>query len=214
MLFLAMLSLGTFGYYLGRAVESNFVVILFPFLLLAGLLADEMIVLVRDGRVPPAAWIYLVPSLAMLAWWTVLPAVGLPAMVASGMKEIDAWRNPARPPVEAAAAFIESKARPGEPGYILSRQNGFLYYLTGVVNPVRMAGLVELFYETDLDELVGALNRGAIPKLFVDTDFFTPPLYRPEVNQRLRQAIALHYRAVATDATGRLTYLTPLSSSP
>jgi hypothetical protein len=207
-LLLSLTGIGMFSYYMGRSAEPNLIAVCPPGILLAGLLADG--VRARRRFLPSVTRWFLVPWLAMIFWWAFLFFAYFPLLLGRDAQVARAWLPHAATPFEADVAVVKTWVRPGECDvFFLSGHSGFYYYLTDSVRPLRVPGNVELLRMRDMEVVLAAIQGHAIPKLVVDENFFAMEMYRPEVYQALREAIAGNYRVAAVAPGGRVVLEVP-----
>ena len=221
MLMLSVLGLGLFFYFMGRSAEANLIGPSLPALLLGGILLDETGSLVRLGRLPRLTWMYLLPITMVLIWWAVLQIVSLPDLLMRGTWVITQWSHPAETPFLRNLAFVKKVTSRGEAVYFLSDHSGIYSFVSETVCPIRINGVNAMMWRKDIDHLVTAIKERKLPKLFVETNFEKHRIYRPEVYDRLRTAIAQNYIATSSGPGENLTLyvprdgaLAPKSSSP
>jgi hypothetical protein len=209
-LMVSLLGLGIFSYFMGRSVEMNLVAVIYPVLLLAGILCGEGAVLARRGRLPAPGRLFLLPFQAALFWWAFLFAAELPDLLAKGANVMRDWKDERPTPLRTNIAFVTQEVRPGEKGvFFLSNQSGIYYYLSDTVRPLPIPGMIELFKSSDMDQLVAAIRARRLPKLFVEQNFYDLVMYRPDIYQTVRDAVAQNYRVDKIAPTGRLILYTP-----
>jgi hypothetical protein len=210
-LFLSLLSIGMFSYYMGRSAESNLISVSPPAILLAGMMGSEALSRIRRGILPPVTRWFFVPWAAMIFWWAFLFFVQLPVILQREVQLAGEAIHPAPSFVQTNADFAAQQVRPGEAGvFFLSGHSGFYYYLTGTTRTLRIPGNVELLQMRDMNVLIQDIEARQIPKLFVERNFWTMDMYRPDVYQALTDAIKLHYRAAASSPGGRLVLYEPV----
>jgi len=211
-LFLSLLGVGMFSYYMGRSAESNLICVSPPAILLVGMLASEARVRVRHDILPPVTRWFFLPWLAMIFWWAFLFFVQLPTILQREVQLAGAVIHPAPSFVQANADFAAQQVRPGESGVLfISGHSGFYYYLTGTARALRVPGNVELLQMRDMRALINAVQARQIPKLFVERNFWTMDMYRPDVYRELTDAIAQQYHAVASSPNAKLILYEPMS---
>jgi hypothetical protein len=205
MLMLSLTGTGLFSYFMGRSVEPNLLLVIYPAVPLLALLTGETLRLARAGKLPAAAPCFLAPYLLGLAWWSFLFVASLPNLMAGSAHVIRDWNHPVETPILQNAAFVARQTHPGEEDvYILSNQSGVYYYASGTLAPRSMPGTIELLQTDDLNGLLAALRARAISRLFVDQAFYGLRMYRPDVYQSIDDAIARNYRPVASYGSGEL----------
>jgi hypothetical protein len=203
-LMISLVGVGTLSYYMGRSAESNLISVCSPGVLLLGLLYSEI-------SAPPAIrrW-YLAPWLAMVLWWIFLLFMHLPVLLARGPQFVRDWRDPSVTPFKARAALVSRWVQPREKSvYFLSSQSGFYYYLSETVRPLRIPGTIELLRTRDMDVLLAAIRERRIAKLVVEQNFYDVGMYRSDVYQALKVAVAQNYQSVETSPSQRLTLYVP-----
>jgi hypothetical protein len=209
-LMISLLGIGIFGYFMGRSAESNLVDVAYPAVLLAGILCAEGEVLTRRGKLPASASYFLLPSKLALFWWAFLLAAALPDLLATSGRVLRDWRSVEQTPLWANAAFITQRVRPHEEGvFFLSNDSGIYYYLSDTLRPLRIPGMIELLRARDMDVLIDAIRGRRIGKLFVEQNFYAIEMYRPDIYQEVRDAIAQNYQVSEVGPTGRLVLYTP-----
>jgi len=209
-LMLALLGLGLFSYFMGRSVESNLVGVAYPALLLAGLFCAGGDALARRRRLPGSARGFLLPAKIALFWWSFLLVAALPDLVRASAHVLSHWDSEKPTPLEANAAFVRQRVAPREPGvFFLSNHSGIYYYLSGTVRPLRIPGMIELLETRDMSVLAEAIRRREIARLFVEQNFYDIEMYRPDVYEEIRRAIAENYVMAAAAPTGRLWLYVP-----
>jgi hypothetical protein len=209
-LMISLLGIGIFGYFMGRSAESNLVGVAYPAVLLSGILCAEGEVLTRLRKLPAGARFLLLPSKMALFWWAFLLVAALPDLLATSGRVLRDWRSVEQTPLRANAAFVTRRVRPHEEGvYFLSNHSGIYYYLSDTVRPLRIPGMIELLRARDMDVLIDAIRARRIGKLFVEQNFYAIEMYRPDIYQEIRDAIAQNYRVSEVGPTGRLVLYTP-----
>jgi len=206
----SLLGIGIFGYFMGRSAESNLVGVAYPAVLLAGILCAEGEVLTRRGKLPASASFFLLPSKLALFWWAFLLVAALPDLLATSGRVVRDWRSEEQTPLRANAAFVTERVRPHEEGvFFLSNDSGIYYYLSDTVRPLTIPGMIELLRARDMDVLVEAIRARRIDKLFVEQNFYAIEMYRPDIYQEVRDAIAQNYQVSEVGPTGKLVLYTP-----
>jgi len=208
-LMLSLMGVGLFDYFMGRSAQSNLVSVSYPAILLIGVIWDETWLLIALGKLPKITWAYLLPVMLCFLWWAFLFTVALPELEARSSDILSKWVGGAKSPIESNVAFIKKWTTPHEKVYLLSNQSGFYYYLSNTVRSIKIPGTVELLRGSDMDKLIAAIDSEQFPKLFADQDFYDVGMYKPEIYQQIREAISRHYRASATNDTGRVTLYLP-----
>jgi len=209
-LMLALLGIGLFSYFMGRSAESNLVGVAYPAILLGGILCAESDVLTSRRRLPASARFSMLPAKMALFWWSFLLVAALPDLFRSGAHVLRHWESETPTPLEVNAAFVRQHVAPREPGvFFLSNQSGIYYYLSGTVRPLRIPGMIELLETRDMDVLVEAIRERRIAKLFVEQNFYDIEMYRPDIYEEIRRAVAENYVAEAAGSTGRLVLYRP-----
>ncbi|HUB68106.1 MAG TPA: hypothetical protein VL981_11535, partial [Candidatus Methylacidiphilales bacterium] len=208
-LLLSLMGIGLFSYFTGRSAESNLAAVSYPAVLLTGILLDETRLLVSFHKLPRITWALLLPAGIVIAWWGLIFSLALPDLLAGSGSFLENWRNDPDTPFKANAAFVQKWTVPGEKVFMLSDQSGFYYYLTDTVCPINIPGTGELIWSKDSDLLIANLSSAQFPKLFVEKSFYDIGAAKPEVFRGIQEAIAQHYRAVATSPTGQVTLYIP-----
>jgi hypothetical protein len=209
-LLLSLTGIGMFSYYLGRSAEGNLINASPPGILLAGFLGSEALARIRRGILPPVTRWFLLPWAAMIFWWGFLFFLQLPVILQREARLAGDVIHPGSSFVQANADFAARQVRPGEDGvFFLSGHSGFYYYLTGTARTLRVPGNVELLQMRDMNVLIEAIRARQIPKLFVERNFWTMDMYRPDVYQALTDAIAANYRQVVKSTGARLILYEP-----
>jgi hypothetical protein len=214
-LFLSLMGVGLFSYYAGRSAESNLINASPSAIVLAGLLGSEALARMRRGILPPVTRWFLLPWAAMIFWWAFLFFVHLPVILQREVQFAEAALHPEPGAnfVQANADFAAQQVRPGESGvFFLSGHSGFYYYLTGTARTLRVPGNVELLQMRDMQALIAAIQARQIPKLFVERNFWTMDMYRPDVYRELTDAIAANYHANSASPNGRLILYEPTAT--
>jgi hypothetical protein len=209
-LMISLLGIGIFSYFMGRSAESNLVMVAYPAVLLAGILCAEGEVLTRLRKLPAEARFFLLPSKLALFWWAFLLVAALPDLLATSGRVARNWRSAEQTPLRADVAFVTQRVRPHEDSvYFLSNHSGIYYYLSDTVRPLKIPGTIELLRAQDMDVLLDAIRARRIGKLFVDQNFYAIEMYRPDIYQAIRDAIAQNYQAAEVGPTGWLVLYTP-----
>ncbi len=214
MVMVALLGTGLFLYFTGRSVESNLVSVSYPAILLGGILISEARSLILLGRLPRLTWAFLLPLALTIGWWAIVGSLALPNLVAQSARVLMDGRGSPPTPFLVNAAFVQRAVHPGEEVFMLSNQSGFYSYLSRTACPINLPGPGEWLLTPDMNRLIDALNAARFPKLIVDQNFFTigdymAGAYRPDIYRSIQQAIATHYRIVATSPTGQVTLCIP-----
>ena len=134
----------------------------------------------------------------------------LPDLLATSGRVARNWRSAEQTPLRADVAFVTQRVRPHEDSvYFLSNHSGIYYYLSDTVRPLKIPGTIELLRAQDMDVLLDAIRARRIGKLFVDQNFYAIEMYRPDIYQAIRDAIAQNYQAAEVGPTGWLVLYTP-----
>jgi hypothetical protein len=209
-LMISLLGIGSFSYFMGRSAESNLVAVCFPAILLLGILSAEGDALIARRRLPAGARYFVVPAKITLFWWSFLLVAALPDLLHSGVDVVRHWQSETPTPLEANAAFIRQRVQPREPGvFFLSNDSGIYYYLSGTVRPLKIPGMIELLEARDMNVLLEAIRRRQIAELFIEQNFYLIEMYRPDVYDAIRRAVAANYTPVATGPSDQLILYTP-----
>jgi hypothetical protein len=207
----SLLGIGIYSYFMGRSAESNLVAVAYPAVLLAGILCAEVEVLTQaPAKLPPSAGYFLLPCKIALFWWGFLLIAALPDLLTISGDVVRNWRNEELTPLRANAAFVTQRVRPHEGGvFFLSNQSGIYYYLSDTVRAVKIPGMIELMQARDMDRLVDAIRARRINKLFVEQNFYSIKMYRPDIYAMVQEAVAQNYQVSEIGPTGRLVLYTP-----
>lgn len=206
----SMLGIGIFSYFMGRSAESNLVGVSYPAVLLACILCGEVEARTRQGELPASARFFILPSKVALFWWGFLLVAALPDLLAASARVARNWRSTEQTPLRANAAFVVQRVQPHEEGvFFLSDHSGIYYYLSDTVRSIKMPGMIELMQSRDMDLMVDAIRTRRINKLFVEQNFYSIEMYRPDIYQEVREAIDQNYRVAEVGPTGKLVLYTP-----
>jgi hypothetical protein len=209
-LMLSLLGTGLFSYFMGRSAESNLLGGIYTAILLLGLLTSEALRLARAGRLPRIAPYFFASYLLCLGWWSALFLFGLPKLLTRTVEVTYHWSHPVETPVLKNAAFVKEWTHPGEDDIcILSGHSGVYYYLSDTLSVRPVPGPNEWQRRRDFDALLSAIRQRTIAKLFNEETFYAIKMYRPDIYQSLRDAIALNYRVAATSEVGNLQLCVP-----
>jgi hypothetical protein len=209
-LMLSLFGIGIFSYFMGRSAPSNLINVSYPAVLLAAILCAEGEAKMQQGQLPKSTGFFLLPAKIALFWWAFLMVAALPDFLPKSEHVVRNWNSAQQTELRARAAFVSQLVRPREEGvYFLSNHCGIYYYLTDTVRPIKVPGLIELVRARDMDVLIQAIQNRRIPKLFVDQNFTAIQMYRPDVYQKLRDAIGQNYLVSAVGPAGRLILYTP-----
>ena len=210
LLMFSIFGIGIFGYFMGRSAPSNLVAVSYPAVLLAAIFCTEGEAKMQEGHLPKSARFFLLPAKIALFWWAFLMVAALPDFLPKSEHVVRNWNNAQQSELQAKAAFVSQLVRPGEEGvFFLSNHCGIYYYLSDTVRSVKIPGVIELVRARDMDILIHAIQNRQILKLFVDQNFTEIQMYRPEVYQKLHDAIGQNYLASAVGPAGRLILYTP-----
>jgi hypothetical protein len=208
---ISLLGLGVSSYFMGRSAESNLMAVAYPAIILACMLGEEVEILSRrpDGGLV-AGRLFILPTKLALVWWSFLFVAGLPDLLSISGNVIRHWGCAQETPFRAKAAFVRQATQPGEGGvFFLSNQSGLYYYLSDTVRPLKMPGIVELMRASDMDVLLDAIRRHQIEKLFVEQNFYSIAMYRPDVYEQVRATVQHNYRQAASAPDGKLILYVP-----
>jgi hypothetical protein len=206
-LLLSLLGIGIFSYFMGRSVPSNLVAVAYPAILLAGIFCAEGEILIQQRKLPAITRFFLIPSRIALFWWAFTFIAALPDLLAISADISRNWNNSSQTPVRANAEFITQQVKPHEDGvFFLSNHSGIFYYLSDTVRPLKMPGMIELLRTQDMNVLVDAIRQRRIAKLFVEQNFSDTRMYRPDVYQLIRDAIAQNYQPSVIGPAGLILY--------
>jgi hypothetical protein len=210
-LMIALLGVGIFSYFMGRSAESNLVGVAYPAVLLAGIFCDRVDAFSRrPGRLPGSAKFFLLPCRLALLWWAFLFVAALPETLATSGRVARNWNNTDETSLRANAAFVVHTVDPHEDGvFFLSNHSGIYYYLSDTVRSLKMPGMIELMRTSDMEILVDAIRNRQINKLFVEQNFYSIEMYRPDVYQEVRTAVRENYRVHEVGPTGNLVLYLP-----
>ena len=209
-LMVSLYGIGSFSYFIGRSAPSNLVFVSCPAVLLAGILWAKCEVLLRRGKLPAYTRFFLLPTKIAFFWWAFLMLAALPDLISNDIHSARNWNNNAETPFRENVTFIKHQVRSDEAGvFFVSNHSGFYYYLSDTVRPLKIPGMIELLYASDMETLIHALQTRQIPKLFVEQNFYDITMYRPEFYARIRTALAQNYRVAEISPTGRLILYVP-----
>ena len=205
-----LLGIGLFSYFMGRSAEANLVGVSYPAILLCGIFCTRVDALTSRDRLPASARYFMLPVKLALFWWSFLLVVALPDLLVVGGKVVRHWEGATPSPLEANSAFVQQHVGPREPGvFFLSNYSGIYYYLSGTVRPLKIPGMIELLETRDMDVLIEAIRERRMAKLFVEQNFYDIKMYRPDLYDEIRSAVAENYVPEAVGPTGTLVLYTP-----
>ncbi len=201
----ALLGLGLFSYYMGRSAEPNLVAVAYPGALLAGILCAEAARLVRAEKLPPLAGLFLLPARVALIWWAFLFIAALPDTLTTSRHVLHQWRNPVPTPLEADAAFAAQRVRRASPVSTSSPTTAaFTITYPARYERCRFPAPSNSFARTTSTSCSTPCAGGRSPRSSLTRIFEPLNMYRPDVYQVLRDAIAQNYRLAETSPDGRL----------
>ena len=207
---LSLFGIGIFSYFMGRSAETNLIAVAYPATLLAGILCAESEVLIRARRLPVAAGYFLVPAKLALFWWSFLLAAGLTLLLGNSVNVIRDWSSTEQTPLMANAAFVSQQVKPHEANvFFLSNHSGIYFYLSDTTRTLPIPGNIELLRTPDMNELIEALRARRVEKLFLDRTFYGIEMYRPDVYQRVKDAIAANYQPITASPDDSLVLYEP-----
>jgi hypothetical protein len=197
-LLLSVFGIGIFSYFMGRSAPSNLIAVSYPAILLAGLFCSEGASHIQSGGLPTRARFLFLPAKIALFWWAFLMVAGIPDFLLKSGHALHHWGNSETTPLRANVAFIKAQVQPREDGvFFLSNHSGIYSYLSDTARPIRIPGMIELLRARDMDALLDAIRARKFARLFVEQNFYAIEMYRPDIYQQVREAIAENYRMVA-----------------
>ncbi len=209
-LMLSLYGVAFFSYFMGRSAPSNLYAVAYPAVILAGMLCSKSELLLGRGKLPPMTRYFLLPTRFALIWGAFLMTAAIPDFLHHSAHVVRHWADATVTPFRANVAFVQAKTQPREDGvYFLSNHSGFYYYLSGTTRPINLPGTIELLQARDMDTLLNAIESKKFRKLFVEDNFFAITMYRADVYDRLRTAIAQNYRVEKAGPTGKLVLYMP-----
>ncbi len=212
---LSLLGIGQFLYFIGRSAECNLIAAGYGAVFLVGVLFSESRRLVTFKRLPRITWALLLPFGLIPLWWAFVFTFAFPTLLAQSGTVLRTWDDQTPTPFRSNAGFVQKWTVPGEETFMLSNQSGYYYYLSGTVCPINIPGPSEMMLTRHLEILEASLDSARLPKLFVEQDYFgNNNGLRDDVDRRLKNSIAEHYRAEAVSPTGQVTLYVPREKKP
>jgi hypothetical protein len=209
-LMLTLFGIGSFSYFMGRSAPPNLVGVAYPAVLLVGIFCSKGELLMQRRKLPSLTRFFLLPSKIALFYWAFLMTAALPDFLHHSAHVVRNWNNPEPTSFRSNTAFVTSHVQPHEDGvFFISNHSGFYYYLSDTVHPLKIPGMIELLRARDMDILIDAIQTRRIKKLFVEQNFYDILMYRPDIYDRIRNAIGESYQIADTAPTGRLILYTP-----
>jgi len=120
------------------------------------------------------------------------------------------WSSTEQTPLMANAAFVSQQVKPHEANvFFLSNHSGIYFYLSDTTRTLPIPGNIELLRTPDMNELIEALRARRVEKLFLDRTFYGIEMYRPDVYQRVKDAIAANYQPITASPDDSLVLYEP-----
>ncbi|MBB5753950.1 hypothetical protein [Prosthecomicrobium pneumaticum] len=165
--FLGLLGWGLFVYYQGRSHILNLVTVCWPALMIAAILGDRTLRMVRAGGLSRLQLVLPVAALGVL-FSCALPFLQNVGALARDMRAAFVGRGvPTSPLVADELAFIRSHTMRGETCVILAQRQGLYYAAAGLRSPLEGPGYVEMLTIADRDDLLRQIETGRFSCVFV-----------------------------------------------
>lgn len=177
--YLSVLGLGLFAYYQGRSHEFVLIVVMWPAILIAFILADRTLRAVR-GRVLPAFFSWSVYP--VIVFGLILTGVfisGLPVLKSMTVNNLNAVLNPLNTPVTANVQFIRQHVDSSNKAVILSTHQAVYFAETRMTSAVNGPGLIETLLVADRERMLNSLLTTPEEHLFIqpDENGEVPPIF-------------------------------------
>jgi hypothetical protein len=197
--FLGIMSLGLFSYDMTRTCESNLLACSFYVPLIGAMITSESRILIGKKILPrESERFFICPKLIFYYYFTVSILL-IPESVFRTLAP-----GPEVPTFQMHTPFLQSWIKPGDPVIMISDLSGLYFLATGGHDLLKLASSDEWMCTEDIDHLVGVLQRRESKRLVVDENFFDYPLYRRDVYQRIRAAIAENYHQIGQTPDHRI----------
>lgn len=196
---LTITGVGLFAYYQGRSHDLVFQAAIYPALLLATLLLDD---LAQRARNHPGDWVARGVAV-LLAGVLSFECTGLltraPEVLRFAAARLAPVYSAAETPMTRGARFVERHARPGLPMLLLTLDSGLHSLAARARSPIHVPGTGELFLRRDVETIARYLTSES-PLVVVDDAVFAPIRLLVPILQRA-------YRVVAVSPDGDLIIL-------
>lgn len=202
--FVSFLGLGLFVYYEGRAHVLNLITVSWPALLLAVVMADRVIRLVKAGQLLAVQLCLPAVVVALLLFCCIPFEQNLGKLSHDAVSNFVTRGTPSDLLVNDELKFIRAHSSKGEMCAILARRQGLYYAATGLISPFTGPGYAEMLTARDRDSFLQQLTEKRIGCVFLGVG--SESELELDVNFR---AYLQAYAQVAISTKGTLIYMTP-----
>lgn len=165
--YLSVLGWGLFVYYQGRSHILNLITVSWPALVIATILADRTLRLVRNGRLGRVHLAMPALALAVLLFCAGPLIANAVPLLRDARERVSLDERVASPLVADELAFIRQHTRPGDACVVLAQRQGFYLAAAGLGSPLRGPGYVEMLTVEDRDDMLAQLAQGRYACVFV-----------------------------------------------
>ena len=205
LLYLSLLGLGLFLYYMGRSHIDNLLLVLWPAVLIATLFADRMFRLNMRGLISKTMLLINLPFLIFILVCSVNLLSAVPKFVDGDISFFTHLHKPLDPLVASEIQFINQEKGNNKECVILSQRQGIYYLESGLANPIKGPGIVEILLRSDRDYFLNQMLEHPSPCLFYGVGIRTAAL---PLGIHLSELLT-RYQVKAENAQGSLLLLVP-----
>ena len=202
LLFISVLGIGLFTYYQGRSHDLVLSFVMYPALIVAFVLCDQLLRFVRAGRAPAVLGWTAAPVVFFGIVMSALIVISIPHLVKMTKDAVRAMRSDVPNMTTANVDFIRQKVGNDRTAYIIDRAQAVYFAESGTHAAIRGPSMVEMLTSQDFQFTLDQLMAHPIDHLFIRQN--TAKAYAPQLIQLLRV-----YRPVETNPWG-LTYFEPI----
>ncbi|WP_143500334.1 hypothetical protein [Pseudomonas sp. Irchel s3f7] len=155
----AIMGLGLFTYYQGRSHVYCLVLVCWPAIFIAGILADKILSAVRHRSTQLASVALALPIVLFVSLGTITFLSSGKELAGAALRNISTLGDAKDPTVVDELRFMRETYR-NRDCLILSQRQAIYYAELNIASPLKGPGIVETLLQRDLDQLVeGALNE-------------------------------------------------------
>ncbi|SDX11872.1 hypothetical protein SAMN05518669_103333 [Variovorax sp. YR634] len=162
----SILGTGLFTYYQGRSHDYCLLMVSWPALLVAAILADQVLQAVAKDRFPRSALLLALPFTFFVSLGTVAIAAAAPPLLSADFQTLANWKTPRDPVVADELAFMRD-TRNGRRCLILAQRHAIYYAELGYSSPLAGPGLIETIVQPDLDRLIAGATPDQVQCVFL-----------------------------------------------
>lgn len=176
--FLIVLGAGLFSYFQGRSYDTNICIVMYPAVILTGLLCDKALSAVNNsGKLLHERTLAFSILFIFIADGALSMLYHTPAVHSFGIANVKATDAAREKYLSGRMDVLRNNIKPHDTVLILSRNFESYCYASGqYVNPMNQAGSTEWFFKTDLDTIVSFVKHCRYPIIY-DGNFQIPTWY-------------------------------------